>query len=50
MVEAGGVENSSVFAMTRNHAYSFVFLRTPLFDIRTTTHQHEDILSRPVPS
>jgi hypothetical protein len=50
MVEAGGVENSSVFAVTRNHAYSFVFLRTLLSDIRTRTRQREDILPRLAPS
>lgn len=50
MVEAGGVESSQGFAVARDHVISFVFLRTPFSDIGTRTHQHEDILSRPVPS
>ena len=50
MVEAGGVESSQVFAVTRDHVISFVFLQTLFFVNRTRTHHREDILSRPVPS
>jgi hypothetical protein len=50
MVEAAGVESGLNFAVVRDHTDSFLKMRAPLSDNRTTMHRYEIFLSRPVPS